>query len=166
MIIKNREEVIKELAEMLLQFDKDLNAYQTDVYAYYDEEQQIVSLDTFVNVGGRSWLDDNHVTIYRDEQHDYSAIDTFQSIGEIADVLEMSAENLIAEASQVEEIDEDDISYYEIKHYVLNKDEYKEKIQTEYERYLEANDYADYVEKAREIIDEYEESVDNPDMCD
>ena len=25
MIIKNREEVIKELAEMLLQFDKDLN---------------------------------------------------------------------------------------------------------------------------------------------
>mgnify|MGYP005907634907 CR=1 FL=1 len=38
--LKNREAIVEELAEMLKKFDMQLNAYQTDVYLYYDEEKQ------------------------------------------------------------------------------------------------------------------------------
>ena len=58
--LKNREAIVEELAEMLKKFDMQLNAYQTDVYLYYDEEKQTAELDTFINVGGRSWLNDDH----------------------------------------------------------------------------------------------------------
>ena len=53
--IKNREEIVDKLVDMLVQFDKDCNSYQTDVYLYYDKENQTAELDTFVNVGGNSY---------------------------------------------------------------------------------------------------------------
>ena len=64
MIIKNRIEVVQQLAELLRKFDIELNQYDTDVYLYYNSESQTATLDTFVNVSGREWLDDDHYTIY------------------------------------------------------------------------------------------------------
>ena len=38
MIIKNRIEVVQQLAELLRKFDIELNPYDTDVYLYYNSE--------------------------------------------------------------------------------------------------------------------------------
>lgn len=38
MIIKNKDQIIAELTDLLMYFDKALNLHQTDVYLYYDEE--------------------------------------------------------------------------------------------------------------------------------
>ena len=67
--INNREEIVEQLAEMLVSFAKARNLYQTDVYLYYDEATCTASLDKYENVGGNSWLDDGHYTIYIDRPH-------------------------------------------------------------------------------------------------
>ena len=67
--INNREEIVEQLAEMLVSFAKARNLYQTDVYLYYDEATCTASLDKYENVGGNSWLDDAHYTIYIDRPH-------------------------------------------------------------------------------------------------
>ena len=76
--IKNYDEIRENLADMLVQFDKDANTdYQTDVYLYYDEKEKTARLDTFVNVGGNSWLNDDHKTIYTDKEHYNSGLKDF-----------------------------------------------------------------------------------------
>ena len=50
--IKNRAEVIEQLTDMLMQYDKDLRDYQVDIYLYYDKDSQTAELDTFTSVGG------------------------------------------------------------------------------------------------------------------
>jgi hypothetical protein len=53
-----------------MQFDKELNKeYETDVYLYYDKDTQTATLDTYANVDGNSWIDDDHYIIYTDEPH-------------------------------------------------------------------------------------------------
>ena len=51
MTIKNKNELIKKLAEMLENFDLENNGYETDVYLCYDEETQTGELDTVVPGG-------------------------------------------------------------------------------------------------------------------
>lgn len=68
-IINNREEIVEKLAEMLVSFAKARNLYQTDVYLYYDVATCTASLGTYDNIGGNSWLDDDHYTIYIDHPH-------------------------------------------------------------------------------------------------
>ena len=94
MIIKNRIEVVQQLAEILRKFDIELNPYDTDVYLYYDSEAQTATLDTFVNVSGREWLDDDHYTIYTDRQHHDKAIDSFDTVEEIVSALEKTKEEI------------------------------------------------------------------------
>lgn len=93
--LKNREAIVEELAEMLKKFDMQLNAYQTDVYLYYDEEKQTAELDTFINVGGRSWLNDDHCTIYADCEHYETDFDFFDNLGDLADAVGIQEEELI-----------------------------------------------------------------------
>lgn len=66
--IKNREELIEQLADMMIDLDAEGNLYQTDIYLYVDDEGN-GTLDTYQNVGGNSWLDDDHITIYSDMPH-------------------------------------------------------------------------------------------------
>ena len=62
--LKNREEVVKKLAKMLREFDVKMNNFDTDVYLYYIDEEKTAELEIFVIVGGNSWLNDDHETIY------------------------------------------------------------------------------------------------------
>lgn len=153
MNIKNREAVIEELAEMLKQFDMDRNQYQTDVYAYYNEETEEVTLDTFTNVGGNSWLDDDHTTIYTDKEHYDGISEHFQSIQEFADALDMSVEELTAKTAEYREIDIEDVDYYEVQIYV--DEEHIEKLTEVFNEYY--LDDVPYAEIAEEIISSYED---------
>ena len=157
LIIKNREEIIEKLTEMLMQFDKDCNRYQTDVYLYYDSENQTAELDTFVNVGGNSWLNDNHYTIYCDKEHFETVWDWFNNSTDIADVLEYSTyTEFDLDVREFFEMDSDETpDWYDYITFVKSNDEYMEKILESY------NDYIDelrpeYIIKAEEIMEQFD----------
>ena len=67
--ITNLDEVKRNLYYMIFELEFVENEYQTDIYAYYDEETGRVTLEYFENVGGNSWLDDDHITVYVDGPH-------------------------------------------------------------------------------------------------
>ena len=157
MMIKNREELVNELKEILMQFDKDCNSYQTDVYFYYDNKNQTGSLDTFTNVGGNSWLDDDHMTVYTDSEHyDDGAYSWVQNEYEMADILDIDIEQLIHEAKEYSGYEEDEeIPYNEIERYVQSVDSYSDALWEAYYKSLE--DYAsEYEERAEEIMADVE----------
>lgn len=157
MTIKNREELVNELAKMLMQFDKDCNSYQTDVYFYYDNRNQTGKLDTFVNVGGNSWLDDDHMTVYTDGEHyDDGAYSWIQNEYEMADILGIDIEQLIQEAKKACGYEDDEeIPYNEIERYAQSAEEYNDAL---WEAYYESiEDYAsEYDTRAEEMISSLE----------
>lgn len=67
-MLKNYDEVVEEIAKTMMQLDKDAARFQTDIYLYIDGDG-IGTVDTFVNVGGNSWLNDDHITVYQDKPH-------------------------------------------------------------------------------------------------
>ena len=74
MYLKNKEAVLEALIEQIKEFEISLNEYQTDVYLYIDDDGN-GTIDTFTNVGGNSWLNDDHFTIYRDREHHNTMMD-------------------------------------------------------------------------------------------
>lgn len=158
MNIKNREEIIEQLTKMLMQFDKDCNKYQTDVYLYYDKENQTAKLDTFVNVGGNSWLDDDHHTIYTDREHyDDGVFSYYQQSTEIAEALKMSEEEFGAKIRQYYNMDENENpDWYEICKFAKSNDEYMEKLTANYNDIIDEM-RSEYAENAERIIREFEE---------
>lgn len=61
--LANRTEVIEEIAQSLMRLDLERRKYQTDLYLYIDKGG-IGRIVEYENVGGNSWLDDDHITIY------------------------------------------------------------------------------------------------------
>ena len=68
MIIKNHDQVVERLTQIIVNFQKRLNAFQTDVYGYLNKDGTI-RLETFINVGGNSWKNDGHILVYSDYEH-------------------------------------------------------------------------------------------------
>lgn len=159
MEIKNREQLIDQLAEMLLQFDKDANPYQTDVYLYYDKENQTAELDTFVNVGGNSWLNDSHYTIYTDKEHYDGIWDYYQSVEELAEYAEIPLDKLRQKVIAKLELDDDEaadfeLDYYEARGYLQQNNEAMGKLTASYFEALEELK-PEYHERAEFIMDNF-----------
>lgn len=160
MTIKNREEIIEQLTDMLIQFDKDLASYQTDVYLYYNKEEQTATLDTFVNVGGNSWLDDDHYTIYCDREHYEDIFDWYNNVQELAEYSGISVEQLRSEVIAYYELDEEaaaeyDLAFDDAQKYLKKKDNYMEKLTAAYRDGLDEM-RSDYTTKAELIIERFE----------
>lgn len=161
--IKNYETIIEELTEMLMKFDKECNRYQTDVYLYYNEETQIASLDTFVNVGGNSWLDDDHYTIYRDKEHFNGVLDWYEDFWQIAEFLDISEEQLRSEIIQHFDLDEDEAEDLErsdsyVDDYLKTRDDYMETLTTAFNDGIEEM-RSEYLEKAEGIMNSFFEEM-------
>ena len=62
-----KDEIEKKLYDFIKENYKEFYeaSYQVDVYVYINDEGTDVDFDTFTNVGGNSWLDDDHLTIYQ-----------------------------------------------------------------------------------------------------
>lgn len=162
MIIKNREAVVEQLTEMLVQFAKDMNAYDTDVYAYYNKDTQEVELDTFVNPGGNSWLNDDHYTIYTDDQHHEDVFDSYDNEG---DLLAAATNDDKEEAKKVEkaiaeelEIEVDEVDYSDIRDYIKNNEKYYDNLTNAYNDLVEEM-RAEYAQQAEDIITRFEEET-------
>lgn len=161
--LKNREELVEQLTEMLMDFAKDCNQYQTDVYLYYDEETQTATLDTFINVGGNSWLDDDHYTIYHDTEHYENWSDYYCNDGDFAWGLDMLNEDFEKEVIEYLDLDDDEKEDYQIQYidaynYVISRDDYMDKLIEVYKESIDEN-RADYVEQAEQIISAWEEEI-------
>ena len=156
--VANFDELNDELIELLKQFDKELNGYDTDVYLYYDEDTNTATLDTFVNPGGNSWLNDDHYTIYTDKQHYDSYMDWYDGdLSVIADCLNTTVDDLYLETMEYNNTDdEDDISEADVLYYIYDCGKYGQIL---YDIYCDAidNDYnSEYADKAREVWDEFD----------
>jgi len=127
----NHSEVLDALTEQLTDFERENNSYQTDVYIYIEDGKG--TIDTFTNVGGNSWLDDDHFTIYTDTQHNASIYELISSdswkwaVDELAEYMEKpELEKEIIEALTVEMDDEDkaeiksvnDLEWHEVRDYL------------------------------------------------
>lgn len=66
--INNAEELRSNLISILKTLDRQHNNFQTDIYLYLDSNGN-GKLDTFVNIGGRSWLNDDHLLLGSDYPH-------------------------------------------------------------------------------------------------
>ena len=157
MEINNREALIEELAELLMQFDKGQSKQQTDVYLYYHEDTKTAELDTFENPGGNSWLDDDHYTIYTDKEHYDNGIECyFEDVEYIADVLNLPLNRLEAETKNHFSYDEEDaVSWNDIWSYAWSNSDYHDKLQNEYNSAVDDHK-DDYLTSAEEIFSLFE----------
>ena len=158
--IKNRDAIIEQLTDLLMQFAKECNRYQTDVYLYFDRETNTATLDTFTNIGGNSWLDDNHYTIYRDKEWYEDWSDYYCNRGDFAWGLDMSNEDFEKEVLAFLDLDDDEKDDYEIEwydelRYVTSRDDYRDKLISVYEDSVEEH-RADYAEQAEDIFEREE----------
>ena len=161
--LKNRKEIVEELTEILMDFDRKKNKYQTDVYLYYDEETQTAKLDTFANVGGNSWLNDDHYTIYRDTEHYDDWEDWYCNEGDFARGLDKDQEEFENEVKDFLDLDDDEKEdykpeWYEERDYVRSREDYAD---TLYALYVDnLKDYrVEYEDNAERIISEWEEET-------
>lgn len=166
--ITNRAEIVEALADLLQQFDRDLNSYQTDVYLYIDSTGA-ATLDTFVNVGGNSWLNDDHQTIYTDRERYDTFFDWYTEPGELSDCLgidynELEAEtiNYLLECGCIDEDEqaEHEASYDELLEYIKSRADYVETLEQFYLDWIDEN-RAEYVNTAEEIVRMNEQDADD-----
>lgn len=156
--LKNREAIIDELIEMLKTFDKIMNRYQTDIYLYLSEDGT-ATLDLFTNVGGNSWLDDDHYCIYSDKEHYEDLGDWYSDYctADIAEIVGLTESELIAKTAEFKEIEPEEVDSCEIWYFLKSNDEYMEKLQAEYESAIDTDFNGVYSEKAEYIISRFED---------
>lgn len=155
MEIKNRDEIRSELANILKRLDKELNRYQTDIYAYLDDEGN-AELHEFTNVGGNSWLADEHYIIHRDRERFDDPIDFFRTEEEIADAIGITTEELINQAAERYNYAPADVDFIAIYGYA--KWHYADKIREVFESDAFEFD-VDYEDIAEDIIARFEEEI-------
>lgn len=156
--IKNYDEIANELAKLFVQFEKDMNEFQTNVYLYVDENTKTASLDIVANVDGNPRLGDDYVTMYRDEKHDESIYDYFDSIADIAEALDMSVEELVQAVkddihSKGYEITDDvEIEPHDVEEYLSYRSDLYEKLYDAYCEWIE-NDFGSYLNVAHSFLE-------------
>lgn len=151
--IININDLVSELTVILRKFEIDLNPYQTDVYFYYDPDTKIGRLETFINVGGHSWLNDDHVTIYSDEPHYMNVYDYFDSVLEFADALEISKNDLIKAVRKFKDFGINfPVDRRNIIDYIKSDDKLADKVMAYYIDYYVDEYEAEFLSKAQEIL--------------
>lgn len=153
----NINDLVSELAEILRKFGIDLNPYQTDVYFYYDADAKIGRLETFINVGGHSWINDNHVIIYRDLPNYDDVYDYFNDISEFADALEISENDLIKAVRKFKDFGVNfPVDRRDIIDYIKSDDKLVDKLTAFYISYYVDDYNVEFLSKAQEILSSIE----------
>lgn len=161
--LRNREAVLEALIEQIKEFQIDLNGYQTDVYLYVKDGNG--TIDTFTNVGGNSWLDDDHFTIYSDKEHNETYLDALidgNSYKWLIDELNIPEQEVIDALSA--DLDEkerkdinsvDDLDRYELEAYLDNN--YIDAIKEHYVDYAIEEMMEGITAAAENALDEFED---------
>lgn len=157
MEITNRTEIINELAEIIMQFDKERRGYCTDVYLYYDAENKTARLKLYENPGGRSYIDDDHYTIYTDNEHFNSVFDFFdeeQDVNELSECIGVSIAEMKTAIANEYDLTNYELTYKDAKEWIEGISEYMDKISESYD--LCIDNHCDlYYERAKKVIEEF-----------
>ena len=162
--ITNIREVLDALADRLEQDAIEELPYQVDIYLYIRDGK--AELDDFVNVGGNSWLDDDHYLLHTLPQHnDRGCFDLFDSIPSAAEVLDVTEEYLIHRAWEYV-YDEDpgelsSIDYSDVYDMIRHSEDLTDKLQAIFEEYVRDNLRCDIEEQALDILNRFEHNVDD-----
>lgn len=146
--LTNREEVVDKIAEIIANHRFTAPDYQVDIYLYVDNGSN-GRVSTFVNVGGNSWLDDDHYTVHSMTQYhaDEPVKDYYRDGG--IESLAWACE--LEESALVEEVGNS--NYDDVFDYVYEK--YSDKLKDDY---LSDNP-DDLREEAESIIELWEERL-------
>ena len=161
--LRNADALRDEIIEKLKQFDKDMNPYQTDVYLYVSDDMTGELYD-FVNVGGNSWLNDDHYFLFADRQHYGDWTDYWQTEGEIADALGMTLDELkqeVLDSWNDPDYELDDVSFSDIADYINdNRDDYRDTLYQIYYDAIDSDFEVEYSDRADEIIRDFDKNFD------
>lgn len=153
--LKNHDAIVEELAEAIMNFDKEMNTgCKTDVYMYIESGTAKLSFFQYV---GNTWRDDDHITVYTDEWVDgdlFSQIDDSERF--ISDALEMATDEVRAETAKYFEIDIDEIDISDVEKWA--EENHLNKLTDFYNEFYIDEYRADYLERAENIICDFEES--------
>lgn len=148
-MIKNSEQIVAELAALLKTFDLELRPYQTDVYIYLHDDGT-ASISEFVNIGGNSWLDDDHRVLYKDREHMETRFDSFQTIEDLCNAVDVSPEHVAASLG----IYPDELEWYDVCEFIQSYEVYEDRLNTAYEDLLD--NCCEYEQCANEIMYAFE----------
>lgn len=162
--IKNRSEVVERLAELMAKFEAECATYDIDIYAYYNDETGEVELTGYDNIGGNSWINDNHITLYTVKGSNCGLLGSefYATVEDIADGLCMTAEELLKETiddgliDEDEEIEDADDFKHEICKYVKSMHSYMDMLQSVYK---DAFDMDEIRARAEDCIAELETKI-------
>ena len=158
MNIKNRDEIVDKVTEMLMEFESCCNEYQTDIYLYYDEKAQTATVDTFVNPGGTSYKNDGHYLLYTDKGAvDHKFEEWFNYVttpDEYAELFGMKTDELAASVKADCDIDDtEDVTAADILYYMKHCQ--REKLDEVHMKSIKQNrDY--FEEEANFIMERFE----------
>lgn len=161
--IKNMNEVLEIIVDMMMTHDKQHTSYQQDIYLYFHDDGT-AAVELFVNVGGNSWLNDNHYTVMRLMPTNTTWTDYYQCIDDIANGLGCDKQTLKERAAawlcetgwqyDVDDIDYSDI-YDFIKAHPMLLDTLEDGVAEQIEEQR-----SEYAERAQMALDAVLEEID------
>lgn len=155
--IKNMNEVLESIVTMMMQHDKDHTRYQEDIYLYMQEDGT-ASVKLFANVGGNSWIDDDHYTVARLHEAYGDWSDCFTTICDIADAIGWSKQTLLEHAAAWysetydDPADASDMSYGDVRDFIKAHEPLQDQITAAEADELE-NHRSEYAERAQMALD-------------
>lgn len=156
--LKNRQVVVEEIIRMLMKHDMDHTCYQEDIYLYLHDDGT-GEVTTFANVGGNSWLNDDHITVYKMPELHTDWSDFVPNMGDIADVLGWSLNSLkertaawMCESGW--QYDAKDVNYQDVRQFLDRHPVLLDQIKDAEESYIKTELYCEYQEKAEMLLDE------------
>lgn len=155
--LRNGCDVLDAIVEAKMDHDIRCCKYQEDVYLYIDDNGT-GSIEIFVNVGGNSWIDDDHITVCCMKEYLGDWTDTFETEDAIASVLDCSCEHLIEsvrewlEATTGDQYEQDEIKYNDVYDYVRAHQPILDKIMDAREYVIRYECKNDYYQWAEEVL--------------
>lgn len=104
----DRSKLISDVQYWKMQQDKECIDYQVDLYMYLNPDGSYL-LDTFENVGGNSWLEDDHITLCS-HTSECDMWDDIEDIADLAEIIDEPLEYVIEEVSAWADCDPEDVS--------------------------------------------------------
>ena len=130
----NREAVLDQIVELMMQHDIEYTIDQQAVYLYIDDAG-VGSVELFANIGGNNWCDDDHITVCCLRECTTDWTDYYTEIDTIAYGLDCSYTHLIEsvrewiEAETGDHYEADEIGYCEVYGYIEDHEPLLEKLE-------------------------------------